>query len=143
MSVVLASAGAALFLLLGIGHAVFTLQSSPTGGPMMPTNPDVRAAMTVSGGLGLAPDIESNMFKAWIGFNLSHSLGVIAVAAVILVQILDDFATAVSEPWFLVVAFAAPAIYLVLAVKYWFDKPRDGIALGGLLLWVGIILELV
>ena len=44
-------AGAAIVLLLGVTHAVLTLRSRPTGGPLTPTNPDVAAAMTKPGGL--------------------------------------------------------------------------------------------
>ena len=99
--------------------------------------------MSEVGGLGLAPEIETTLFRAWIGFNLSHSLGVIVVAAIVLVHAASDFAQVVTEPWFLVLVAVAPVAYLVLAVKYWFDKPRDAIALATVLLWAGVAIELV
>ncbi len=108
----------------------------------MPTSPAVPAAMSEVGGLGLAPDIESALYRAWIGFNLSHSLGIVAIAAIMVTQALTDFGQATNGAWFLVLVAVAPLLYLVLAVKYWFDKPRDAIALATLLLWVGVLLEL-
>lgn len=142
MSAVLASVGASIFLLLGIAHVFFTMQSSPDGGPMMPTEPAIREAMAATGGLGLAPQLQSSLYKAWIGFNYSHSLGVIATAAIILWHAVDDFGAVVDEPWFIAIVVVVPVVYLALAVNYWFDKPRNGIALGTFLLWVGLALEL-
>ncbi len=74
--------GAAIFVMLGTIHAVYTLRSSPDGGPMTPVRPEVRAAMVEPGGLGLAPRIDSNLWRAWVGFNLSHSVGVVAIGVI-------------------------------------------------------------
>ncbi len=141
MSVALAAAGASIFLLLGLAHAVFTLQSRPDSGPMMPTDPTVRAAMSEVGGLGLAPGIESTLYRAWIGFNLSHSLGVVAIAAIMLVRSVTDLGLAVNDLWFLMLVVIAPPTYFLLAVKYWFDQPRNAIAVATALLWAGVLVE--
>ena len=109
----------------------------------MPTNPDVRTAMQQVGGLGMAPDIDSSLYRAWIGFNLSHSLGIVAIAGVLLANITTGLDAAVGQVWFLVLVALVPPLYLYLAVKYWFDKPRDGIALATILLWAGVIFELL
>lgn len=143
MSFILMSIGAGIVLFLGLAHGVFTLQSSVDGGPMMPTDPDVRDAMQVRGGIGMAPDIDSNLFRAWIGFNFSHSLGIVVIAGVILWHTLDDVAVAVEQPWFLAVVFVVPVVYLVLAQLYWFSDPRNAIFVATLLLWAGTIIELV
>ena len=143
MSAALVGIGAGIFMFLGIAHAVFTFQSSPSGGPMMPTDPDVRAGMSTTGGLGLAPHIDSNLYKAWIGFNLSHSLGVVVAAGVLIRHAIVDFSQSAGQAWFIVLAVAVPAIYFVLAQLYWFDKPRNGIAVGATLVWVGLILEML
>lgn len=142
MTAALALAGSAIFLLLGIGHAVFTFQSTPERGPMMPTNPAISEAMQIPSGLGLAPDIRTTLYRAWIGFNLSHSLGIIAVAGVLIAQIGSDFGAAVDKAWFLVLVAVAPLAYLVLAIKFWFDQPRNAIAVATLLLWTGAVWEL-
>lgn len=143
MSAVLVGVGASIFLLLGLGHAVFTFQSKPDGGPMMPTNPDTIAAMQVPGGIGLEPNLNQAMYQAWIGFNLSHSLGVVAAAAVVLVGAVDDFSASASNPWFVAFSMILPMVYLAIAVRFWFAKPRDGIAFGAALVWAGMIIELL
>lgn len=142
MSAALAVAGASIFLLLGVAHAVFTFQSTPQRGPMMPTDPAISEAMQIESGLGLAPDIRTTLYRAWIGFNLSHSLGIIAVAGVLIAQIATDFGAAVDEGWFLALVAVAPLAYLVLAIKFWFDQPRNAIAVATVLLWAGVVLEL-
>lgn len=134
--------GASIFLLLGVAHAVFTLQSTPERGPMMPTDPTVADAMQVTGGLGLAPDIRTTLYRAWIGFNLSHSLGVLTLAAILLVRTGTDFGAAVDDVWFLALSAVVPLAYLVLAIKFWFDKPRNAIAVATVLIWASIGWEL-
>lgn len=109
----------------------------------MPTNPQVRAAMSETGGLGIDPNVQSTLFDAWIGFNLSHSLGVVVMAAVIAWHGLTDLAKVSTQAWFLVLVVVVPALYLVLAVRFWFAKPRDAIAFASVLVWVGIAVELV
>lgn len=143
MSVVIAAVGAGIFLLLGVGHWVLTMQSSMNGGPMMPTNPETRDAMSTPGGLGLAPELESTLFKAWIGFNYSHAFGVITIAAIVLFHVLDDLGAALDQLWFAALVVFAPPLYLVLAQRYWFNQPRDAIALGTFLLWIGVLVEVL
>ncbi len=137
------AAGAAVILLLGIAHVVATLQSKPVGGPMSPTDPVVQAAMVRNGGIGMAPDLDSSLWKAWIGFNLSHALGVIIIAAIVLTQVLSGVAGALDQSWFLLLVFVVPATYLVLSIRYWFRDPTVGITLGTVLIWAGAIVGMV
>jgi hypothetical protein len=67
------------------------------------------------------------MWRAWIGFNFSHSLGLLIVAALAV--------WAGSRPNTLPVGIE-PALtligcaYLVLCLLYWFRTPAIGIAIG-------------
>ena len=142
MTAALVGIGAGLFLLLGLAHAIFTLQSTPDGGPMMPTDAATRDAMQRPGGLGMAPEIDSTLYRAWIGFNYSHSLGVVIAASIVLYHAAHDLGAAADRAWFVALALVAPVLYLTLAQLYWFDKPRDAIAFGGVLVWVGMLIEL-
>jgi len=139
MSAILMVAGAAILVFLGVAHAALTWTSRPGGGPMMPTDPDVRAAMSKPGGLGLAPELQSTLFKAWVGFNFSHAFGVVVVGALVLGHSVGGVST---QPWFVLVTLGAPIVYLVLAQLYWFAKPRDAIALATMLIWSGMLIEL-
>ena len=68
------------------------------------------------------------MWSGWVGFNLSHSLGVILLGAVVLVvgRSADNFAREAAV--FVPLALCAAAAYLVLGVKYWFRTPIIGCA---------------
>ena len=131
--------GAIVFLLLGVGHAILMLQSTPTKGAFAASEPDVQAAMQARTGLGLAPDLDTTLWRAWVGFNLSHALGVVVIAAVVLFHAGDDLGAAADRPWFLALAIGVPTIYLVLSVRYWFAAPTRGIALGWILLTIGVV----
>ena len=135
--------GAGIVVFLGVAHAIFTLQSSPTGGPMTPTDPTVRMAMQRTGGLGLAPDIETSLFRAWTGFNLSHSLGAIASGLLVALPAITDFDAALDRPWWVVLALVLPPLYLLLSIRYWFAKPTRAIAVATVLITVGIVGGLV
>lgn len=131
--------GAAIVLLLGVAHAVLTLQSRPSGGPLTPTDTTVTAAMQRPGGLGLAPDYETTLWRAWVGFNLSHAIGVIVAALVLAVPVIDDFDAALDHPGWLALAFALPPLYLILSIRHWFDAPTRGIAVATVLILAGTI----
>jgi hypothetical protein len=69
------------------------------------------------------------MWRAWIGFNVSHSLGLL------LFGLLYGY-LALVEPdvlfgsWFvLLVGFAMLSSYAVLAWAYWFSTPLIGIVI--------------
>lgn len=138
---ILVMTGAGVLLLLGIAHAVATAQSSPNGGPLTPTNRDVRAAMEIPGGLGLAPYLKTPLWRAWIGFNYSHSLGVAAISLAIGVPALVDFEAAFGNLGWLLLALAVPPLYLLLSMRYWFRGPTVGITTGIALITAGILGE--
>src|SRR6201993_611622 len=74
--------GGAVFGVLGALHAVYTLLDLRNPRRLVPAYPSVAHAMAnstlrLSGG-------RTDMWRAWIGFNFSHSLGVLMVAALAL-----------------------------------------------------------
>lgn len=60
------------------------------------------------------------MWNAWIGFNLSHSLGAVLFGVLCI--------TAALPVWILVLI---AAIYEVLALKFWFRVPAIAIGIAG------------
>jgi hypothetical protein len=134
--------GAGIFLFLGFAHTVFTFQSSPTSGPMTPTDPELQQALTRPGGIGMAPHLQSTLWSSWVGFNLSHSLGIIVTASIVLAEVLTDVEQAMATPWFVVVVTVVPAAYLVISIRHWFRDPTVGIGVGTALLWIGTIVHL-
>ncbi|WP_049823406.1 hypothetical protein [Bradyrhizobium sp. WSM2254] len=76
--------GAAVFVALGTYHAVLTLMDLRVPRTFTPTDDGVRMAMREA---RLALNESVNLWDAWMGFNLSHSLalmmfggGLIAIA---------------------------------------------------------------
>ena len=68
------AASAAIFLLLGLMHLLYTFR-----GPLLhPLDPDLTARM-----MTVSPVIsrETTMWRAWIGFNATHSFGLILFGA--------------------------------------------------------------
>src|SRR5262249_31934114 len=117
--------GGALFGVLGALHAIYTLLDLRNPRRLVPADPSVAKAMAnsalrLSGGA-------TDMWRAWIGFNFSHSIGVLLVAALALWA---GFRTKT------VPAVVAPALtligclYLFLALRYWFRAPAIGVAIG-------------
>lgn len=90
----------------------------------------------------MAPDLRSTLWRAWVGFNLSHALGVIVVSTTTLW--LATSGTPLFATWPVRLALlVVPATYLLLSLKYWFDKPTRAIGLGCALVYAGVLLDVV
>lgn len=68
---------------------------------------------------------ETTMWKAWIGFNASHSSGAIYIGLINLFLSIQYFAI-VTNPVFLTINIVTVLFYLWLAKKYWFSTPFKG-----------------
>lgn len=126
MTAVLLILGGAIFGMLGGLHAIYTLLDIRNPRRLVPVDPSVAQAMANSavrisrGGTG--------MWRAWIGFNFSLSLGVLLVGAlgmcagcrmkVLPVSIIMPRLTLLG------------CVYEVLALLYWFWIPAVGVAVG-------------
>ena len=135
--------GGSIFVILGLAHGASTLQSSLDGGPMTPTDPHVREAMAIRGGLGLAPRIDRSLFEAWTGFNLSHSVGALAIGLVIIIPAARDIDGAVHDIAWLAAALVAPLVYFVLSKRYWFRDPTRFITIAAAAIYVGVAVQLI
>jgi hypothetical protein len=69
----------------------------------------------------------TNMWRAWIGFNFSHSLGVLLFAAL---AIWAGAHVSTLPAWVLPALILVGCTYLALALLYWFRIPAIGIAIG-------------
>jgi hypothetical protein len=127
MSQALVVAGASIFLLLGVAHGVLTLRDLGKPRALTPRDPELRKAMQQS---SLALDRTINLWKAWMGFNLSHSLGLMLFGAGFLYVGLREPGAFAASPLLQGCAVAVSAIYLVLSLLFWFSKPAVGTGLG-------------
>jgi len=71
------------------------------------------------------------MWRAWVGFNFSHSLGVLVFSfgCIAIGSTLSSLALPKAA---MLVPVAIGVLYLGLAVRYWFRIPAIGIAAGTL-----------
>jgi hypothetical protein len=122
---ILVTLGGAVFGVLGGLHALYTLLDLRNPRRLVPVDPSVGRAMSdtslrLSGG-------HTDMWRAWIGFNFSHSLGLLLLAAIAIWAGTQMSAVPVA----LVAALTLTGcIYLALALLYWFRIRAIGVAMG-------------
>jgi hypothetical protein len=127
MSSALYAFGGAVFVLLGALHGLYTLLDLKRPRRLVPDDPAVMQAMAATG-LRLTRGA-TDMWRAWIGFNLSHSLGVVCIgAAAVAWPALTAGASTVTA-W---LPALIGAVYLVVGLRYWFRIPTAGIAIATL-----------
>ena len=119
-------AGALPFFVLGIAHAFATPRAPADVKGLSPSDPQLAEAMTRS---GLRLTRRTDMWRAWVGFNLSHSLGVLVFAASVILTGRSRSAFEAQADLFLPFAVVVAAVYLWLARRYWFRTPLLGCAL--------------
>lgn len=118
---------ASVFTLLGAGHGILTLRDLKHPRTFTPQDPALRLAMQQSS-LVFHPTI--NLWKAWMGFNLTHSLGLVLFGGAFLhVGIYEPNAFG-SSLLLQAIAILVSATYLVLSLRFFFFKPVIGTSIG-------------
>ncbi len=128
----LIAASAAIILLLGIVHLVYTF----VGARLHPR--DARLIVQMQ---AVSPILtrQTTIWRAWIGFNASHSFGAILFGLVygFLAQAHADLL--LRSTFLLSVGMLLLAGYMTLAWRYWFSIPFRGIVLSSLLYIAALI----
>jgi hypothetical protein len=119
-------AGAVPYLVLGTAHAIVTPTRLDRPRGLSPRDPDVAAAMSRT---SLRLTSRTDLWRCWIGFNLSHSLGVLLLGAIVVVVGASPDRFARDATVFLPVVVFTSAGYLALGLRYWFRTPILGCAL--------------
>ena len=114
--------GASVVGLLGSIHLVYTFFTNKFDA----RDPAVSAAMKA-----VSPILtrRTTLWRAWIGFNASHALGLLFLAAAYLILAIGHMSAlrdSTALRWLPVVASAG---YLALARRYWFLSPLVGVAI--------------
>lgn len=120
MSQLFVIAGAGIFSLLGVIHAIYTFQDLSRPRNFTPRDAELRAAMQQSA-VALHPKI--NLWRAWLGFHFSHSLGLVMFGGAFLFVGIFHPILFSQSPLLQGCSILVPAIYLVLSLKFWFSKP--------------------
>lgn len=127
------AAAGAIFCLLGALHAAYTLLDLRHPRRLVPRDPALIAAMAASP-LRLAGKA-TDMWRAWIGFNLSHSLGALVFGALCIAWP----AVTQGQPVLAWLPAVVSGLYLAMGLRYWFRVPNAGIAVATVALVVAAV----
>lgn len=127
MSQYLLIAGGTMFSILGLLHAIYTICDIYRPKHFAPLNPTVIDQMA-STGVRIARG-RTNMWDAWLGFNISHGLGAVIFGLVCVGAGVFARTLALSRATLLIPVLVG-VIYLLLALRFWFRVPAVGIAIG-------------
>jgi hypothetical protein len=120
MSKLLFLVGSALFTILGLAHAVLTIRDLRTPRSFAPTDDNVRLAM-IGARLRLAP--QTTIWAAWLGFNLSHSLGLVVFGGLLTGIAWRDFDFVAHGEFLKGSSIVVAALYFWMAIRFWFWLP--------------------
>jgi hypothetical protein len=115
-------AGTIPLILAGGLHAVLTVLDTVHPRSFTPRDPTLRSAMAdvpMRFGGPAAPSV----WRAWLGFNLSHGIGVFTVGLICLLIAGEDFALVERIDAIRPIAIGFSATYLVIAIRFWFWGP--------------------
>lgn len=118
----LLATSALVILALGVAHLVFTFR----GNKFHPRDAALEARLKE-----VSPIItrETTMWKAWVGFNASHSYGAILFGLVYGYLALIHGPFLFASPFLLGVGLLLLGGYVFLGKRYWFSIPFRGIVL--------------
>lgn len=128
----LLAGSAAIILLLGLAHLLFTF----SGTKLVPRDPELQTRMRE-----VSPFIsgETSMWKAWVGFNASHSFGAILFGTIYGYLAVFLGALLFQSVFLLFLGLLVLVGYLLLAKYYWFSAPFRGILLATVLYVVALL----
>jgi hypothetical protein len=113
---------AGIILTLGVIHLVYTFW----GPTLTPRDPALQVSMSQ-----ISPVItkETTMWRAWVGFNASHSMGAILFGLIYGFLAIAHSQLLFKSPFLLIVGLAMLGGFLVLSKVYWGSVPFTGISI--------------
>jgi hypothetical protein len=128
----LLAASAAIILLLGLAHLLYTFY----GTKLHPRDVALAASMRE-----VSPMLtrQTTMWKAWVGFNASHSLGAIFFGLVYGYLALRHGGVLFQSDFLRLLGLGVLVAYVFLARAYWFSIPLRGIALATMLFVAALV----
>lgn len=134
---ILIVAGSLPFLVLGSLHGLYTLLD--TGKPRRLIPGDI-ALMEAMQQTPVRMASTTTMWRAWVGFNLTHSLGLVFFGLIYLLLAMFDFEVLAARPLLVLLALPVAGAYFAMSVKYFFIIPTIGAGLGALCFALAAIL---
>lgn len=131
-------AGCIPFLVLGLLHMVYTIADSYSPRRLVPYKSGVMELMKES---TLALTKETDMWRAWLGFNISHGVGMLFFSVTYLYLSILHVTFLERSLFLLSMAPIIALTYFVLSRKYWFRIPTAGSAIGLLCFAIGSLAQ--
>jgi hypothetical protein len=130
----LVAASAAITLLLGLIHLLYTFH----GPKLLPRDRELQTRMQQ-----VSPVItrQTTMWKAWVGFNVSHSYGLILFGAVYGYLALAHSDFLFRSVFLLSLGLILLFGYVLLAKRYFFRVPLQGVVLATFLYALALIIR--
>ena len=113
---------ASIVFMLGAVHLAYTFR----GPELTPRDPALQVSMTQ-----ISPVItkETTMWRCWVGFNASHSIGLILFGLVFGYLAIAQGQLLFRSPFLLIVGLAMLGGFVVLCKVYFFSAPLTGISI--------------
>jgi len=136
VAALLVAASAAVILALGAIHLLYTFH----GSKLWPRDAAVIESMQQA---PLVLTRQTTMWRAWVGFNASHSYGAIFFGLVYGYLALAAPKFLFASPFLCVVGLVLLLGYAYLGARYWFSVPFRGIVLSTALYAAGLVAAIV
>ena len=114
--------GSLIFIILGSIHLVYTFFTNKFSTKNDKVIADMKSSYPIL-------TKETTLWKAWIGFNASHSVGAIFIGVMNIYIAHNYFSALQNDLFFFTFNILTVVFYLWLAKKYWFRIPFWGILL--------------
>lgn len=128
--------GSILITILGITHLYYTFFTNAFSSRNEKMIEEMKSSSPI-----LTQEI--TVWKAWIGFNGSHSSGVIFIGIINFYLALRYFSVLQSDHFFFVFNILTIGFYVWLAEKYWFNIPFVGLSITLVCFLISYILTMV
>ncbi len=132
-------AGTIPFIVLGAIHWIYTFMDMKSPRKFAPRD---AATLTAMQNTSMRLTDKTTMWKAWMGFHHSHSIGAIVFGLIFLILAVQDFGALVSNTILMRLATVVPLIYLWVGVRFWFRIPTTGIAMSAVCMIAAFLLTL-
>ncbi len=114
--------GSLILLIMGSLHLVYTFFTNKFSTKNGNLIADMKASYPIL-------TKEMNMWNAWVGFNASHSSGVIFMGIINLYLALKYFSILQSDHFFFLFNILTIGFYVGVGIKFWFRIPLTGVTI--------------
>ncbi len=115
-------AGTIVFIFAGGLHVLLTLADTARPRYFTPKDRAVKPALEGTR-IRLGGNAAPSMWRAWLGFNISHGLGVLTFGLLCLLIATHDFKLVERIDAIRPLTIAFSAAYLALSLRFWFYLP--------------------